>query len=212
MPEDDPWTPYPHEGVRVSLLWRKRLILGLIVGALFAFWATSLGVTTDTDEDVNIIGEDGDDISVERSEDDDNEPIASVTLQPGETARMDEDLTLGEQEPPPRMGTPAPDPPDGIPFLGILLLLGPFLAALYAWRYLADQRTSNVVNYGIFKGPMPLEMVTASHATLVQTGREVERNPFGKARGDYLRDALNDPAREHGPSLGRRAPGRRGPR
>lgn len=192
----------------MRLLWRKRLILGLIIGLLFAFWATSLGVTTDTEQDVNIIGEEGDDISVERSEDDQEEPVASVTLRPGETARMDEDLTLGEQPDTPRMGSPPPERPAGIPFAGLLLLLGPFLAAVYAWRYLSAQTTSSQANYGIYKGALPLEAVTASHATLVRTGRTVETNPFGKARGDYLRDALDDPAREHGPRLGRRDPAR----
>jgi hypothetical protein len=212
VPEDDPWTPYPHEEVRVGLLWRKRLILAAIVGGLFLFWAMSLGIdTTESENEVDILGEEGDEVEVERSEQQ-NEPVASVTLQPGETANLDEDLDLGQQEQPPQLGTPPPQPQDGIPFTGLLLLLGPFLAAYYAWRYLQDRTTSTVANYGVFKGPLPLEMVTASHASMVRTGREVERNPFGKARGDYLRDALNDPSRERGTPRGARGAGRRGRR
>ncbi len=206
MPEDDQWTPYPHEPVRVSLLWRKRLILGLLIGGLFAFWAASLGADLEFDSEVDIIGEDGDTVQVEQSEEDE-EPLATVTLSPGETATMDDDLELGDADAPVAPTGPLiPERPPGIPFLGLLLLLGPFLAALSAWRYLQDQSTSTEANYGIYKGALPLEAITAQHAGLVRTGREVEDNPFGKRRNDYLRDALNDPAREHGLRLGRRGP------
>ncbi len=207
MPEDDQWTPYAHEPTRVALLWRKRLILALLVGALFAFWATNLGVTLDTEEQLDILGEDGDSVTIEREERE--EPVASVTLTPGQTARLEEDLELGDPEPVTApTGPQIPERPPGIPFMGLLLLFGPFIAALAAWRYLKDDATGTEANYGIYKGALPLELLTAQHAGLVRTGQEVEQNPFGKHRNDYLRDALNDPAREHGPRLGRRRPSR----
>lgn len=205
--QESQWTPYPHEAVRVSLLWRKRILLGLLIGALFLFWALSLGVATDTEEEIDVLNDDGDKVSVQRPDQDERErPVASVTLRPGETARLDNDLTLGDDGPQRQPGgAPVPDRPEGVPFMGLLLLIGPFLLAVLAWRYLSLQGASTEVNYGIYKGSMPLELVTATHAPQVQTGQEVPANPFGKARGDYLRDALNDPAREHGPRFGARA-------
>lgn len=209
MPEDNQWTPYPHEEVRVQLLWRKRLLLALLIGGLFAFWATSLGVSVDTDQEVDIIGEEGDTAQIERSEEEEEEPVATVTLRPGETARMEEEMTLGDEpQPTAPTGPRVPERPEGIPFLGIFLLLGPFLASIAAWRYLQEEVTTTEANYGIYKGALPLETITADHAGLVRTGKHVQHNPFGKRRNDYLRDALNDPAREHGPRLGRRGPHR----
>lgn len=209
MPEDNQWTPYPHEEVRVQLLWRKRLILGLLIGGLFAFWTMSLGVGVDFDQEVDIIGEDGDTVQVEQTEDEEEEPVATVTLRPGETATMDEDINIGDEPAPTApTGPQMPERPPGIPFMGILMLLGPFLAAFGAWRYLQNEVTTTEANYGVYKGPLPLERITSHHAGLVRTGKQVEQNPFGKRRNDYLRDALNDPAREHGIRLGRRGPRR----
>lgn len=201
MPDERPeWTPYPHEEVRVRLLWRKRILLGLLIGALFLFWALSLGITGDTEESLQIYGDDGGSVQIQQPDQQQRDrPAATVSLRPGETAQLKEDLRLGDQ-PAERQGrgAPVPDRPEGIPFTGLLLLLAPFLAALAAWRYLSTQGASTEVNYGVYKGALPLELVTASHAKHVQTGSEVLENPFGKARSDYLRDALNDPAREHG--------------
>lgn len=211
MPASDEWTPYPHEEVRVRLLWRKRILLALLVGTLFLAWALSLGVQTETTEELDIYGGDGSNIQVNRPDDPDrNRPAASVTLRPGETARLEEDVNLDEQ--PQRQGEPSgapvPERPSGIPFGGLLLLLLPFLAAVAAWRYLDAEGTSTESNYGIYKGPMPLEMVTATHADHVVTSELVDRNPFGKARTDYLRDAIEDPARQHEPAVAKPGPQR----
>lgn len=177
----------------MPLLWRKRILLALILGTVFAIWALSLSVTTDTSEELTVFGGDGSSVTVERPEDERREPALSVTLRPGETARVDEDLTLTDQETTPgQRGTPIPERPAGTPFFGLLLLLGPFLLALFLWRYLGTRGASTEVNYGIYKGLMPLELVTATHAKLVLTGTRVDQNPFGKARTDYLRTAEPD--------------------
>jgi len=189
--ETNGWTPYPHEEVRVHRLWRKRILLGLVIAALFLAWAFSLGVTTDTEEQVDVYGGDDSEVSVERPEEQDRGPAATVTLRPGEVARVDEPLDVGEEQTD-RQGTGSsvPEQPDGIPFLGILLLLGPFIAAVLAYRNLASQGDVAEANYGIYTGPMPYEMITAGHAELVQTGEHVEQNPFGKRRRDYLRETI----------------------
>lgn len=191
--ESNVWTPYPHEDVRVQLLWRKRIILAVILGLLFLLWALSLNVTTDTEEQLTVYGGDGSSVTVEQPDDSSTQPAASLTLRPGETARLDEDLTLEDDETQPgQRGGGIPDQPDGIPFLGLLLLIGPFILALLLWRYLANQGASTEVNYGVYKGALPLELVTATHSNLVLTGKRVEHNPFGKGRTDYLRDAAED--------------------
>ncbi len=198
MPETESsaWTPYPHEETRVQLLWRKRIILAVILGLLFLLWALSLNVTTETEEQLTVYGGDGSSVTVERPEDQDVQPAASVTLRPGETARLDEDLTLDDGDPQPgQQGGQLPEQPEGIPFMGLLLLIGPFILALLIWRYLANQGASTEVNYGVYKGALPLELVTATHSDLVLTGKRVEQNPFGKGRTDYLRDAAEDPGR-----------------
>lgn len=191
--ESNVWTPYPHEDVRVQLLWRKRIILAVILGLLFLLWALSLNVTTDTEEQLTVYGGDGSSVTVDRPDDSSTQPAASVTLTPGETARLDDDLTLEDEssQSGQRSGQ-IPDQPEGIPFLGLLLLLGPFILALLLWRYLANQGASTEVNYGVYKGALPLELVTATHSDLVLTGKRVEHNPFGKGRTDYLRDAAED--------------------
>lgn len=205
MPADREWTPYPHEEVRVHLLWRKRILLGLLVGALFLMWALSLGVQTETEEQLEIYGGDGSSIQINRPDEQQRtEPAASVTLRPGETARLNEDLTVNDtsQRQGERSGATVPERPSGIPFVGILMVLAPFLAAIAAWRYLGEEGTSIEVNYGVYKGSMPLEMITATHAKHLYTGSELHENPFGKVRSDYLREAMNDPARDHGPVFG----------
>lgn len=190
MSERAEWTPYPHEPLRVQLLWRKRIVLALILGIVFLFWALSLGVTTDTQEQLTVYGGDGDSVTIERPEDSDTQPAATVTLRPGETARLDEDLTLSEGDREPGgQGGQIPEQPPGIPFLGLLLLIGPFILAYLLWRHLGNQGASTEVNYGVYKGAMPLEMITSSHSNLVLTGRQVDQNPFGKERTDYLREA-----------------------
>lgn len=206
MAEGSQWTPYPHEEVRVSLLWRKRILLAVLIGTVFLFWALSLGIDTDTTEEVDVLNGNGDQVQVQRPDQQQQErPTATVTLRPGETARLNEDLNVGERpEPSGRQGATVPERPGGIPFGGLLLLIGPFILAVMAWRHLSEQGASTEANYGIYKGALPLELVTATHAGEVQTGQEVEQNPFGKVRSDYLRDALNDPARQHGPSFGQR--------
>jgi hypothetical protein len=193
VPESSKWTPYAHEDLRVHLLWRKRILVGLVLASLFLVWALSLGVTTQTTEELSVYGGDGQSTTIQRPDEENQgtQPDATVSVSPGETARLEDGVQVGNETPPERQGggTPTPEPPDGIPFLGLLMLLGPFIAAVYAWRKLANQGDVGEANYGIYKGPMPLEKVTATHADLVQTGQEVEENPFGKRRNDYLRDA-----------------------
>lgn len=191
MAETNGWTPYPHEDVRVHRLWRKRILVGLLLASLFLAWALSLGVTTETEEQLQIYGGDGSQVSVERPEDDRRQPAATVTLRPGEVARVDDAIDVSEEEGERQgQGTPIPEQPPGIPFFGILLLIGPFLAALLAYRHLASQGDVAEVNYGIYSGPMPYELITHGHASLVRTGEPVEQNPFGKRRRDYLRETI----------------------
>lgn len=191
MSDKDGWTPYPHEPVRVHRLWRKRILIGLVLGALFLAWALSLGVTTDTEQQVSVYGGDGNEVSVQRPEEQDRDPSATVTLRPGEVARVDNPLNLGGEDTQ-RQGSGAsvPEPPEGIPFLGILLLVGPFLVALLVYRNLANAGDVAEANYGVYTGPMPYEMITAGHDDLVRTGEHVEQNPFGKRRRDYLRETV----------------------
>lgn len=177
----------------MRLLWRKRILLALILGLVFLLWALSLGVTTETEEQLTVFGGDGSSVTVTRPENQQVEPSARVTLRPGETARLDDPLTLRDGETQPGdQGAQLPEQPKGIPFLGLLLLLGPFVLALLLWRYLANQGTSTEVNYGIYKGAMPFELISASHKHLVLTGKKVEQNPFGRVQTDYLSDALED--------------------
>lgn len=191
MTEGPTWTPYPHEELRVNLLWKKRIILAVILGLLFLLWALSLNVNTDTETQLEVFGGDGSTVTVDRPDDQDQvSPAASVTLRPGETARLNEDLTLTDGDTQPGdQGAQIPEQPPGIPFLGLLLLIGPFILAFLLWRYLGTRGTSTEVNYGIYKGAMPLEAITATHRKLVETGKRVDENPFGKVRSDYLRDA-----------------------
>ncbi|HWG90305.1 MAG TPA: hypothetical protein VNZ52_05580 [Candidatus Thermoplasmatota archaeon] len=42
------------------------------------------------------------------------------------------------------------------------------------------------VNYGIFKGAMPLEMITASYRHIIITTRQIDASPFGKDQRDYI--------------------------
>jgi hypothetical protein len=190
--ETDGWTPYPHEDVRVHRLWRKRILVGLLLAALFLTWALSLGVTTETEEQVQVYGGgDGSQVSVQRPEEQKEKPAATVTLRPGEVARVNEPIDVA-QDGTDRQGQGAsvPEPPDGIPFLGIMLLVGPFIVALLAYRHLASSGDVAEANYGVYTGPMPYEMITAGHDDLVRTGERVEQNPFGKRRRDYLRETI----------------------
>ncbi|MGH7320176.1 MAG: hypothetical protein ACRELA_11205 [Candidatus Rokuibacteriota bacterium] len=198
--EGSDWTPYPHEPLRVRLVWRRRFILLALLVAAFILWLTLFkGPATELTETISTVDQEGNVVSVTRDlrpQKSFEAPDARVTVRPGQTARTTpiEQTETGDQPTP----TTAPPvrPPSDIPFFGLLILFAPMLLALWLFRRFAPPAPE--VNYGIYKGALPFEIITASHRHLVLTSRRVDENPFGRERADYLADAGCD---EHGLAL-----------
>lgn len=176
----------------MQLMWRRRLIiLGVVVAILLA-WLTIFQVETREVEIITATNQDGSTVTVQRDQRPNRGfegPDATITVTPGETARTQPiQQPADPQQTPPQGPQPPPNPPSGIPFFGIAAILGPILFVIWLLRKMGAVTTSEV-NYGVYKGAMPLEMITAEYAHLVRTSKAVEQNPFGKARSDYLHDA-----------------------
>ncbi len=181
------WTPYGHEAHRQKRIWRRRIValalgailaggLILVMGSLFT---TQTTISTDGG---------GSTVSIDRPEEKERTPDATLTLTPGELTVAPSALQAAERtSPTPQFGRDAP-PAQPIPINLLLLKYGPAAAVvLLAIAFLRRSPASQEeVNYGVYKGALPLENISARYAHLVKTSRATYENPFGKSRRDYL--------------------------
>lgn len=188
MSKNDAWTPYGLEAYRVQHIARRRilaaLILLLILGIL---WAT-LQETTDRQLSLSVNGRDVGQGGIQLAEPDrpDVEDRVTVSLEPGRVMRA---ATGGEAAGPSitrntpaalTRGTP-------INWNAYLMLYGPFvLLGLLVWFLGKRRGRHDELNYGVYKGSMPFEMITASQSRLVFTRKHAKNSVFGKRRDDHL--------------------------
>lgn len=189
---DEEWTPYGLERYRVAKQRTRRFaVLGLVAALLVGYLALA-DQTTTRETEIFANGQKQGQIGINLDTDlpgaSKSRPDATIQVSPGQTARID---TGTQQE---AQAAPAVTPPkyevDPIDWLALLLAIGPF-ALLATILWLGFRRRAvpeDEVNYGVYKGAMPLEMITASHAHLVLTPKRAKASLFGKSREDYVPD------------------------
>lgn len=186
----DEWTPYGLEHLRVGKLRTRRLVVLGLVLALFLGYVGIADRTTTKETEIFANGQKqgtiGLDLDTDRPGDSRSRPDATIPVSPGRTVAFD----AGAEEE--AQAAPAVAPPryevDPIDWLALLLRFGPFaLLATILWLgFRRRAAPEDEVNFGVYKGAMPLELITASHAHLVLTPHRAKASLFGKSREDYV--------------------------
>lgn len=183
----EPWSPYGLEAYRVALLRRRsRLITAVLVLGLLALGVVLLGSIKDSSQ-IQIHGGDGSTITVPVPEQPRAKPL-TLSVSPGRTTVLERPI-----QPESKPKNDAPPPPDpglrGLDWAGLLTSLAPpVLVAVGAARY-ARQRVAGPleqVNLGVYKGAMPLELITAQHRKHVFTAKRAYQSLFGKGREEHV--------------------------
>lgn len=195
---DDDWTPYGLEAFRQSRLWRRRLVTLLAVVVVALAWIGLSQFGGETTTTVDTFRGDGGSVTLQAPDKGGRpKPDATVTLTPGNlTAAPSAIRATGRQEvPPPDPGGPAPGA-EPINFRLLAVQWGIPLALVLVGYLLAGIRggSDHEVNYGIYKGAMPMETISARYSHLVETTRATYQDPFGKRREDYLPEDVAGPA------------------
>lgn len=187
----DGWTPYGLEAIRIGHLRRRRILALLVASGLAMLWLFSFQSTTVTQTDVFVNGQRANRVEIEAPEPPKKDGPVTVAIEPGKVTRATADGT-GAQESVTRSNAPSFSRAPAIPFGDYALMYGPFaLLGLMVWLLGFRRSPRHEVNYGIYKGAMPLEMITASASRQVLTTRAAQGSLFGKRRQDHLpRQAL----------------------
>lgn len=189
------WTPYGLEAIRGRLLWRKRilaLVLFFVLAIVVLIALALLSTPTVTTTEISLAGS-GDDGTIQVDVPDAGAMLSKpirVSLSPGGVTLVGPD---GATAPGDRLSKASTDYPhirdaDPFNFLGLMFPWGLLLLLAYL-MYAAGKGASNPsseVNFGIYKGAMPLEMMTASYSHLVRTQRLASGSLFGKERADHV--------------------------
>ncbi|MCA1814410.1 MAG: hypothetical protein LC624_10745 [Halobacteriales archaeon] len=180
------WSPYGLEAYRVQLLRRRSRLVYVALAVGLVIMAAMLLNSIHTGTDITVHNGDGSSITVKIPETPRPKPT-TLTISPGKTTVL--------QQPIQPESRPTPNPPSadngpaGLNWAAVLSsLVPPFALVLGAARYAKKRAAGPLeqVNLGIFKGPLPLEMITATHRTAVYTPRMAYASIFGKQRDEYI--------------------------
>jgi hypothetical protein len=183
------WTPYGLESIRIAYLRRRRilalLILLLLLGTIYGFFTQTTTKSTQIFANGNdVTGQNT--ITIDQNTPSNPNNHVTVSIEPGRVTSATAGGSAGAASVQ-HANIPSFDRAPPINWGGYLLLYGPYvLVGLLAW-YLAKRRGKNdEVNFGVYKGAMPLEMISATHAGEVFTRRHAKESIFGKRRHDHL--------------------------
>ncbi len=186
MAKKTAWTPYGLEAIRIAHLRRRRL-LGILLGlGVAVLWLSFFSTTVERDLQVTT-DQGGNEISIDVSgaQQKPKDDKITVSIAPGRVTRAETGSGAAQDAPITRFAAPTFDRAAPIPWTYYLLQFGPFLLlALAVW--LMRHRKTNEINYGIYKGALPLEMISAGAANHIFTTRHATSNIFGKRRVDFL--------------------------
>lgn len=188
MSRKNEWTPYGLEAIRIAHLRRRRLFgIAAIVGfTLLLFLVSEPEVETEIDISVN--GNRGNGISLDLPEDEapKNGPV-TVSLSPGRVTRAEAGAGASTESSVQRNAAPTFARAPAYDFSGLILFIAPWaLIAAAGWLLAKKRGKHDEVNYGVYKGAMPLEMITASASRQVLTRRHARVSLFGRRRADHL--------------------------
>lgn len=190
MSAKETWTPYGLEAIRVSYLRRRRILAILIALGLAGIWAFMFETTTTTQQDIFVNGKRQGSIEIDTPEQEGNNGPVTVPISPGRVTRADSGSAPQAQDTP---KTTAPVYERAAPhnYTAYVIIYGPFVLLAAALYFLAKKRGKHdEVNYGIYKGALPLELLSASMANQVYTTKKAHTGLFGKRRADYLPDEV----------------------
>ena len=190
----DEWTPYGLEAIRGRMLWRRR-ILAVVVFLLLAIALLAALALTATDQVVetriSLSGSESDTVEVETPGEEAfrTKPL-TVAVSPGGVTLVGNDVNNVDADRLSRASVNYPYIRGEKPmnFLGLMFPWG-FLLLLGHLVWSAGKGATNPsseVNFGIYKGAMPLEMITAEYSHLVRTQRLASGSLFGKDREDHV--------------------------
>lgn len=190
MSAKETWTPYGLEAIRVSYLRRRRILALIIALGLAGIWAFMFETTTTTSQEIFVNGRRQGSIEIDTPEQERNDGPVTVPISPGRVTRADSGSAPQTQETP-RTSAPVYDRAPAIKYSVYVILYGPYVLLAAALYFLAKKRGKHdEVNYGIYKGALPLEMVSAAMVNEVFTTKQAHTGLFGKRRADYLPDEV----------------------
>jgi len=179
------WTPYGLEAIRIARIRRQRILAALLlIGIVGALMMVGQSTTTKSTE-IFVNGQNQNTISIDKPEAPKNKPV-TVSLSPGRVTQAD---TSGEQNAgdTPRASAPILNRAAPYNWTFFLFVFGPWiLIALALWALGKHRGKHDQVNYGIYKGAMPLEMISMTAQQEIFTKRHAKMSIFGKRREDYL--------------------------
>lgn len=182
-----PWSPYGLEVHRVALLQRRQRLLAaaLLLGglALLALLAT----TIQQSDDITTFGSGGNSVNIDLPTDRPRPKPTTLTVSPGRTSVLNQPIQPELR--PARDNTAVPVVSDGLNLWPLLTSLAPVvLGGLYLW-WLGRKRLLGPieqVNFGVYKGAMPLEMHSAVHKGYIFTRAQARAHLFGRRSADFL--------------------------
>lgn len=187
MSDKSAWTPYGLEAIRIGHLRRRRLLGALFALGLALAWLIMFQSTTSSDLSISVNGKDASSISLDIPEEEPKDRPVTVALQPGRVTRADTTTNGEPTSVVQRTAAPTFDRAAPLNWNYYVLLYGPYVLLGLALLLLARRRGKHdEVNYGVYKGSMPLEMISASAAREVFTTRHARASVFGKRRSDHL--------------------------
>jgi len=180
------WSPYGLEAYRVQLLRRRNRLVWLALGLGVLIMGAMLLNSIHQATDITVHNGDGSSVKIQIPETPRPKPT-TLTISPGKTTVLQQPI-----QPEVKPNNPPGDDSNGLQGLNWASLLSslvpPFVLVVAAARY-AKKRVAGpleMVNLGVYKGAMPLEMLTATHRTAIYTPRMAYASVFGKARDDYI--------------------------
>jgi len=185
MTRDD-WTPYGLEAIRIAHLRRRRILAAIIVLGLALMWMLMVSQTTSTQTDIFANGKRANGLQLDVPEPPEEDKPVTITIEPGRITRAE---STGNA---PADQLSRPDRPvlsrgNALNWNYYLTLYGPYLLVAGAIWMLSKRRGKHdEINFGVHKGAMPLEMISAVASREIYTTRHARRSLFGKRREDYL--------------------------
>lgn len=186
------WTPYGLEAIRVGYLRRRRILAAIFALGLCGLWLLMFTTTTTVQQDIFVDGNrvGGSAISITEPEKAKDGPI-TVALDPGRVTRAESGGPTAPGTQVAKTSAPTFTREAPIPYKGYIYMYGPIVLLVLAALLLAKKKGKHdQVNYGIYKGAMPLELVSASMSSHIFTNRMAKSGLFGKRRVDHLPDEI----------------------
>lgn len=198
MSAKEAWTPYGLEAIRVTYLRRRRILSLLIALGLAGVWAFMFETTTTSSQEIYVNGKKAGGIELDVPNQERNDGPVTVEISPGRVTSAATGGSTGTDETPRTFApTFTREPP--INYTAYAIIYGPYLLLAAALYFLSKKRGKHdQVNFGIYKGAMPIEMISHSMAAQIFTSKKAKTGLFGKRRADYLPEEIALAHREPG--------------